>query len=160
MSAWAETASHRPDSKTQTLVDWLHQWAVTVYLTNEQSEVKQDKDSAWVFQPELIVETPDQSPIFLKRAQQRDPAKISLEEQAMQMVYRKQVEFAVGHGVAVHADLPPGGWERAVRLSTRVMPACKVPHPHRGRYSRPGQYCSGHENTLRHRRRRFQFPGL
>ncbi|MCP4685856.1 MAG: DEAD/DEAH box helicase, partial [bacterium] len=24
MSAWAETASHRPDSKTQTLVDWLH----------------------------------------------------------------------------------------------------------------------------------------
>ncbi len=107
------------------------QWTVTVYLTNEQIEPKsrdkQGRDSAWVFQPQLIVEAPDQAPIFLKRAQQRDPAKISLEEQAMQMVYRKQVEFAVGHGVAVHADLPPGGWQRAVRLSTRVMPAYEVP---------------------------------
>ena len=25
MSAWAETASHQPDSKTQTLISWLHQ---------------------------------------------------------------------------------------------------------------------------------------
>ena len=102
-------------------------WTITVYLTNEQTEPKQNKDSVWVFQPELIIEAPDQAPIFLKRAQRRDPAKISLEEQAMQMVYRHQVEFAVGHGVAVQADLPEGGRDRAIRLTTRVMPTYEVP---------------------------------
>lgn len=102
-------------------------WSITLYLTNEQTEPKQNKDSAWVFQPELIVQAPDQAPIFTKRLQLYDPAKISLEEQAMQMVYRQQVEFAVGHGVAVQAELSEGVWDQAVRLTTCVMPACEVP---------------------------------
>lgn len=103
-------------------------YSVTVYLTNDQTEPKQHKDNAWVFQPELIVTAPDHQPIFTKRLQlPADPMKIRLEEQVMQMIYRHQVEFAVGHGVAVHADLPAGVWDRAVRLTTQVTPACELP---------------------------------
>ena len=59
-------------------------WTVTIYLTNEQTEPRKNKDSAWIFQPELIVEAPDQAPIFVRKAQPRDPAKVLTEEQAMQ----------------------------------------------------------------------------
>ncbi len=44
-------------------------WTITVYLTNEQTEPKgrsdEGRDSAWVFQPELIIEAPNQAPLFL-----------------------------------------------------------------------------------------------
>jgi hypothetical protein len=106
-------------------------WTVTLYLTNDQVEPKsrsaKGRDSAWVFQPELIVEAADGSPIFIKRLPPRGRAGLDLEDQAMQMIYRHQVEFATGHGVAVHADLPEGSWDRAWRLSTRVMPTYDVP---------------------------------
>jgi len=102
-------------------------WTITLYLVNGQFEQKQNKDEAWGFQPELIVESPDGVPIFLKRSRLREPANVELEDQAMQMGYRKQVEFAVGHGVAVHSELADGEWERAVRLTTRVIPSYEVP---------------------------------
>ncbi len=108
------------------------QWIITLYLINAQAEPKRNKDTAWVFQPELIVQAPDGAPsgaaIFQKRPQLRDPAKLDPEERAMQMLYRRQVEFAVGHGVAVHADLADGCHDCAVRLSARVAPAYEVPH--------------------------------
>lgn len=102
-------------------------WTITLYLVNSQFEQKQNKDEAWVFQPELIVEAPSSAPIFLKRSQWRDSANVELEDQAMQMLYRKQVEFAVGHGVAVHAELADGEWDLAVRLTTSVIPSYEVP---------------------------------
>ena len=103
------------------------QWIVTVYLTNGQAEPMKNKDEAWVFQPEIIVEAPDGAPVFLKRTRRGDPSKVEMEEQSMHMVYRKHVEFAVGHGVAVHAELPKGVSDRAVRLATRVIPGHEVP---------------------------------
>jgi hypothetical protein len=42
------------------------------------------------------------------------------------MLYRRTVEFAVGHGVAVQADRAPDQWDRAIRLTTQVMPAYEV----------------------------------
>ncbi len=117
-----------PDVYVRGLVrDRNGQWIITLYLINAQAEPKRAKDSAWVFQPELIVQSPDGTAVFQKRPQLRDPAKSDLEEQAMQMVYRNQVEFAVGHGVAVHADLAEGCTDCAVRLRTRVAPAFEVP---------------------------------
>ena len=79
-------------------------WSVTLFLVNGQSEPKQRKDQAWLFQPELVIRAADGSPAFIKR-----PLNVRLpnpepEAQAMQMTYRRQVEFAVGHGVGVHAE--------------------------------------------------------
>jgi Helicase conserved C-terminal domain len=45
----------------------------------------------------------------------------------MAMIYRNRVEFAVGHGVSIHAETPTGVSDHAVRLSTRVIPAAEVP---------------------------------
>ncbi len=104
-----------------------HDWIVTLFLVNGQDEPKQLRDSAWLFQPELIVTAPDESPVFLRRPQNLDPAHADAEERAMAMIYRKHVEFAVGHGVSVHADRLPSGIDRAVRLSTRVVPEGEMP---------------------------------
>jgi len=45
------------------------------------------------------------------------------ELQAMEMIYRRQVEFAVGHGVGVHTETPPGVSDRASRIRTRAVPS-------------------------------------
>jgi hypothetical protein len=45
----------------------------------------------------------------------------------MAMLYRKQVEFTIGHGVSVHAKTASGTTERAVELSISVIPAYEVP---------------------------------
>ena len=45
----------------------------------------------------------------------------------MAMLYRKQVEFAIGHGVSVHAKTASRTEERAVELSISVIPAYEVP---------------------------------
>lgn len=117
------------------------QWIVTLFLVNGQQEPKARKDSAWVFQPELSVEAADGGPIFERRAlphEQREP-----EEQLMAMLYRRQVEFAVGHGVAVDAAvaLDANGspiFDRATRVWTAVVPAYEVPQTTPPSASDPG----------------------
>jgi len=108
-----------------------HVWSVTLFLVNGQAEPKKLRDAAWLFQPELIVEAPDHSPVFQSHAHQKDPGKADpvtfAEEQEMAMLYRHQVEFGVGHGVSLHADCPEGVCDRARRLSTVVVPAYEVP---------------------------------
>lgn len=117
-------------------------WSVTLFMVNAQSEPKELKDEAWVFQPKLIVtgSDPDASlggAVFVKRPL---PAELNTgngEDRAMEMLYRREVEFAVGHGVAVHAETvnvpvpaDPNGCAElrqcATLLRTEVMPACEV----------------------------------
>ncbi len=106
-------------------------WSVTLFLVNGQQEPKKLRDSAWVFQPELIVESPGKEAIFHSRPQQKDPGKSDpvtfAEEQEMAMLYRHHVEFGVGHGVSIHAECPDGICDKAFRLSTRVVPTHEVP---------------------------------
>ncbi len=108
-------------------------WIVTLFLINARPELKKLRDAAWVFQPELAVESTDDADpdIFVRKTKQRnadDSARPFLaEERAMAMLYRKQLEFAVGHGVAVHAKVSPKDVERAARISTRVAPVYEVP---------------------------------
>lgn len=109
-------------------------WMVSLFLVNAQTEPAQQADSAWLFQPKLTVKSadPEQPAIFLQRLQRRknsqqlDPVYYA-EEQAMQMLYRQQIEFAVGHGVGVHADLSSINPTQAVALSTQVVPAYEIP---------------------------------
>ena len=108
-------------------------WIISLFLVNEQREPDRSPDQAWLFQPELSVESADldQRDIFIRRATQRSLGKLDpeqyAEEQAMEMLYRHQVEFATGHGTGVHAELAQGSTDRAIRLRTRVVPTYEVP---------------------------------
>ena len=106
-------------------------WAITLFLVNGQEEPKKLRDMAWLFQPELAVESPDGKPIFHSRPVQRDPGKSDpvtfAEEQEMAMLYRHEVEFGVGHGVSIHVECPEGVCDKAVKISTKVVPSYEVP---------------------------------
>jgi hypothetical protein len=99
---------------------------ITLFLVNAQEDPPENKDSAWVFQPELTVRAPDGSAIFRRRvalsAEDDDE-----ERKALEMIYRTQVEFATGHGVAVHATTDTENTERSVEIRTAVMPQYEVP---------------------------------
>jgi hypothetical protein len=106
------------------------QWIVTLFLLNGQQEPLVRKDEAWVFQPELVVEAPDGAAIFRRRPLAH--AQHDLEEQQLAMLYRNEVEFAVGHGVAVDAKvaLDESGCplhDCALNVRTVVVPRAEVP---------------------------------
>ena len=101
---------------------------VTLFLVNAQQEPEENKDSAWVFQPELIVRAAGASDKAIFRRRIALSGKEDDEERkALEMIYREQVEFAVGHGVAVHAKTDDGDPERAEEVRTVVMPEHEVP---------------------------------
>jgi hypothetical protein len=108
------------------------QWIVTLFLVNGQTEPDQDRDEAWVFQPELLVEAGDGSAAFVRRTLPGrdlrfvDPQALA-EERELAMLHRRELEFAVGHGVSVGWDPAPEDRARAARLRTIVAPSCDVP---------------------------------
>lgn len=107
---------------------------VTLFLVNSQIEPQENRDTAWVFQPEILVRAIGESAvkdIFRRRpALEADAGAADdddlRERLALEMIYRDRVEFAVGHGVAVHAVAGPDV-ARAVELRTAVMPQYEVP---------------------------------
>lgn len=108
-------------------------WIVSLFLVNGQQEPNQSKDTAWLFQPKLSIRSadPDAPDIFIRKPLEQptaglDPA-IRAENQAMAMLYRNHVEFAVGHGIGVHAEVASDQPTRAVCLSTSVVPDYEVP---------------------------------
>lgn len=99
---------------------------VTLFFINNQSMPEQNQDQAWVFQPELIVRDPAKRAIFRRRpVLGRDG--VDAECEALEMIYRKQVEFAVGHGIAVHATTADNDTEHAVEIRTSILPEYEVP---------------------------------
>ena len=50
-----------------------------------------------------------------------------LEERLMAMLYRHHVEFAVGHGVSVHAEVAKDSPDRATSIETVIVPTYEVP---------------------------------
>jgi hypothetical protein len=106
-------------------------WIVTLFLVNGQSEPERNRDEAWIFQPELVVESPNGAAIFRQSLQLRDRSRMNPaiydEERTMSMVYRHHVGFAGGHNVSVHAEVDPEDPRRALCLRTRVVPSYDVP---------------------------------
>ncbi|MDO6497742.1 DISARM system helicase DrmA [Photobacterium sanguinicancri] len=104
---------------------------VTIFLVNTQVEPTREegnKDTAWVFQPEIsatALNVAVNKDVFRKRPVLK-PDGEDLERESLEMVYRNQVEFASGHGIAVHADVSPNDVERATKVKTVVMPQYEV----------------------------------
>jgi len=97
---------------------------VTLFLVNGQLEPDDNKDRTWLFQPEISVAAPEgasDSSIFRRRPSNEiivdDP-----ERDRLALIYRNRLEFAVGHGVSVHADVTPGQSARAWRVRTEIVP--------------------------------------
>ncbi|MFC1467799.1 STAS-like domain-containing protein, partial [Verrucomicrobiota bacterium] len=99
---------------------------VTLFFINNQTVPEQSQDQAWVFQPELIVRDPDRRAIFRRRPV-LDSNGTDSEREALEMIYRKQVEFAVGHGISVHATTPENDTEHAIEIRTSILPEYEVP---------------------------------
>lgn len=104
-----------------------HEWIVTLYLVNGKTAPKKNLDEAYLFQPELSVTAPDGSPIFAKYLRLRDRVRSDPEDEMMRMLYRKEVEFGVGHGVSIHAERDSNRYDRAVKIKTCVVPMYQVP---------------------------------
>lgn len=101
-------------------------WSITLFLINNQDEPVDRKDLAWIFQPGLTVTAPDLEPIFVQRPTHENIAKLQAEDAAMRMLYRNEIEFAVGHGVAVQATVSDTVPHFATRLETKVVPTYEV----------------------------------
>ncbi len=127
IAAWSPAEGEQPDVVVKGLVRRTDDtWTVTLFLVNEQREPEQRRDEAWVFQPELSIDAGNDSPIFQQRPTVRHRWQ-SDEEQAMAMLYRRQVSFAIGHNVGIHAEIIKDDPTRAIRLSTRIAPSYDVP---------------------------------
>jgi hypothetical protein len=107
-------------------------WHVSLFLVNTQVFHSGDRlqGEFWLFQPELRVRCADDQPLFIRQrvehgCRHRDESRRA-EEEAMAMLYRDSVEFAVGHGVAVDWQLAAGERQRALALVTRVIPVYEV----------------------------------
>lgn len=127
IKVWRPEEDEQPDIYVKGLVrDSRSSWTVTLFLVNGQQEPKRLRDTAWLFQPEMIVEAPDGASIFRRResGQQKHYTK---EEKTMAMLYRRNVSFAVGHGIGIHAETLADDQTCAIRLSTRVVPQYDVP---------------------------------
>lgn len=110
-------------------------WVVTLFMVNQQEERKRQgepRDEVWVFQPKLRIHGSEGQPVFV----QRKTAKVDLskmdpltreETETLEMLYRHQREFAVGHGISIHATLSEPLAERAAQVETEWVPTFEVP---------------------------------
>ncbi|NUB23340.1 DISARM system helicase DrmA [Azospirillum brasilense] len=101
---------------------------VTLFLVNGQLEPEDNKDRAWLFQPEITVEAADSKgdrSVFRRRPSNEvvvdDP-----ERDRLALIYRNRLEFAVGHGVSVHAETVPEDPSKAYCVRTEIIPRYEV----------------------------------
>ncbi|MFA0888185.1 MAG: DISARM system helicase DrmA [Synergistales bacterium] len=102
---------------------------VTLFLVNGQVETKENKDTTWLFQPEIVArasETQEESAVFRRRPEM-DGTVDDPERDVLSLIYRNHLEFAVGHGVSVHAEPSPIDPEKATEVRTVVVPRYEVP---------------------------------
>ena len=101
---------------------------ITVFLVNGQLELDTNKDMAWLFQPQITVRSSIDNAtqaVFRKRYG-NDVVVDDKERDHLALLYRTRVEFAVGHGVAVHAEPSPTDPTHAIEIRTEIIPSYEV----------------------------------
>ena len=100
---------------------------ISVFLVNEQPTPLQNRDEGWLFQAVLRLAAQDCSPVFLARDGLAHATEASDPElPQLDMLYRDEVEFAVGHGTAVHVIRDSADPRRAVEVETAAAPVHDV----------------------------------
>jgi hypothetical protein len=99
-------------------------YVVTLFLVNAQEELR-PKDEYHIFQPKLVASGVDGQAVFCKRTTLG--TNNDLEERLMALLYRHHVEFAVGHGISVHAEVAKDSLDRATIIETVIVPCHEVP---------------------------------
>ncbi|NDC39581.1 MAG: helicase, partial [Proteobacteria bacterium] len=119
----------RPDIFVKGVIRKLDgSWIVSLFLVNNQVEPEKLREEAWLFQAELSVRSADGKPIFCKRLTSKNGILSSDPElRTLSMLYRNRVEFAVGHGVATHAEVLPNDPTLALSVKTTALPSHEVP---------------------------------
>lgn len=98
---------------------------VTLFLVNTQTMPEQNQDQAWIFQPELSVRDMEGRAVFRRRPILRAD-EFDEERETLEMIYQDRVEFAVGHGISVHATVSEEDRERATEVRTAVLPEYEI----------------------------------
>lgn len=98
---------------------------VTLFLVNTQTMPEQNQDQAWIFQSELSVRDMEGRAVFRRRPILRAD-EFDEEREALEMIYRDRIEFAVGHGISVHATVSEEDRERATEVRTAVLPEYEI----------------------------------
>jgi hypothetical protein len=99
-------------------------FVVTLFLVNDQEERKPNYP-CYLFLPKVVIRDSDGKSIICKRITVNNAE--DLEDRITAMLYRNQVEFAVGHGVSVHAEVSSEDPSRATRVETTRIPTSEVP---------------------------------
>lgn len=108
------------------------EWIISLFLVNAQTEPSKNRDRAWLFQPELKVTAVDTSnpAIFVRKPISKPISMLNhlnqQENQLMAMLYRDQIEFAVGHGTSVIAKKANDTATKAISLTTSMIPRYEV----------------------------------
>jgi Helicase conserved C-terminal domain len=103
---------------------------VSLFLVNGQQAEEGRAVANWLCQASLTVRASDGTPVFVRRRLDTvalAPEVDRLELAGLEMLYRRSVELAVGHGIAVQAVPAPDQSDRAIRLQTAAMPVQDVP---------------------------------
>ena len=95
---------------------------VTIFLVNAKFEPGENKDEAWLFQPQISIESSDGKDVFKRRP----ASSMTVEDEELNrlsLMYRNRLEFAV----MAFRSLTKTIWsERAYRISSEVMPKHEV----------------------------------
>lgn len=105
---------------------------ITLFIVNQQM-IDADttrKDRFWIFQVELKVRDPHGAAMFRRRARRlasSDPNDdLRWEDRELEMLYRHDQEFAVGHGIATDwTEDPKNPWQ-ATEVRTAAIPSYEV----------------------------------
>lgn len=113
-------------------VEWLARplgdaTAVSIFLVNRRphSDDPTEREERTLFQPSIIVSAPADADFILGRPPEALESATS-EELANRLLYRNELQFAVGHSCAAGWDHEPGS-ELARRAWTDVLPAHQLP---------------------------------
>ena len=117
---------------------------VSLFLVNGQLPQQRLKDERWMFQAEFSVTAGDGAAVFIGRDRLLRGTELNESDDErgelarLAMLYRRHVEFAVGHGTAVHTDVSPQDYTRATRVGTVSVPRYEVPRTDPPRPGEPG----------------------